>query len=74
MIAHAFFEHEGAMTKNLVDLNKYRKAKNDYEKMVKRNPFTLLTFKDFVRVREFLEEVHKKRLMKGKKDQEKEDE
>jgi hypothetical protein len=62
------------MTEKLVDLHKYKKAKNDYEKLVKRNPFTLLTFKDFVRVREFLEEVHKKRLMKSKKDQEKEDE
>jgi hypothetical protein len=61
------------MTEKLVDLDKYKKAKKDYEKLVKRNPFTLLTFEDFVRVRQFLEEIHRKRLMKSKEDQEKED-
>lgn len=61
------------MTEKLVDLHKYKKAKDDYQKLLNRNPYTLLTFEDFVRVRKFLEEVHKARLMKDKIDHEKEE-
>ncbi|SPD73721.1 hypothetical protein PITCH_A1920060 [uncultured Desulfobacterium sp.] len=60
------------MTEKLVDLHKYKKAKDDYQKLLNRNPYTLLTFEDFVRVRKFLEEIHRARLMKEKTDHEKE--
>lgn len=62
------------MTGKLVDMHKYKKTKNDYEKLLKRNPFTLLTFQNFVRVRDFIEEVNRTKLMKSKTNPKKEDE
>ncbi|RLC31078.1 MAG: hypothetical protein DRH37_03865 [Deltaproteobacteria bacterium] len=57
--------------KNIIDLNRYRKVKADYQKLLERNPHPFLTFKDYVKVRDFLEKVQKAKLQKteGKRDE-----
>ena len=60
------------MTDKLVDLSRYKKAKDDYEKLLKRNPYTLLTFNDFMKVRKFLEEVREHKLKKSQKSKDEE--
>ena len=52
------------MTKNIIDLHQYKKSKADYQKLMEKNPYMYLSFEDYFKVREFLEEVHKARLKK----------
>jgi len=63
---------EPYMTNKIIDLNQYRKVKADYQKLLDQNPYTILTFEDYFKVREFLEKVHKAKLKKrlGKKEEE----
>jgi len=52
------------MTKKIADLSQYRTVKADYQKLLAQNPYTILSFKDYFKVREFLEKVHRARLRK----------
>lgn len=59
-----FQRDEKAMTKKITDLSQYRTVKADYQKLLEQNPYTILSFKDYFKVREFLEKVHRARLRK----------
>ena len=50
------------MTEKIINLKQYRKAKSGYQKLVDKNPHTLLTFEDYLKVNTFLERVHKAKL------------
>ncbi len=57
------------MTEKVIDLQQYRNAKNDYQKLLDNNPHTLLTFEDYFKVKTFLENVHQANLRKKLKNQ-----
>ncbi len=52
------------MAGKVIDLKQYKNAKNDYQKLLDNNPHTLLTFKDYFKVKTFLENVHQAKLRK----------
>ena len=52
------------MTEKIINLKQYRDAKASYQKLVDNNPYTLLTFEDYFKLKTFLERVHKAKLRK----------
>ena len=57
------------MIEKVIDLHQYRNAKNGYQKLLDKNPHTLLTFEDYFKVKTFLENIHQAKLRKKKKNQ-----
>jgi len=57
------------MKEKVIDLQQYKKAKNNYQKLLDNNPYTLLTFEDYLKVKTFLEKVQQAKLRKKKKNQ-----
>lgn len=53
------------MKKNVIDLYPYRKAKIHYQKILESNPNPPLTFKDYFRLRQFIERLHKAKQRKN---------
>jgi hypothetical protein len=52
------------MAKKIIDLDQYKNVKADYQKLLEQNPYTVLSFNDYFKVREFLEKVHRAKLKK----------
>jgi len=53
------------MKKKVIDLYHYRRVKAHYQKILEKNPTPPLSFKDYFRLREFMERLHKAKLSKG---------
>jgi len=59
------------MAKKIIDLDQYKNVKADYQKLLEQNPYTVLSFNDYFKVREFLEKVHRAKLKKRQEEKEK---
>ncbi len=52
------------MKKKIIDLYHYRQAKIHYQKILEVNPNPPLTFKDYFRLRQFIEQLNKTKKRK----------
>ncbi len=50
------------MSGKVIDLQQYKKAKDGFRKLLNNNPQTILTFKEYFKVKTFLEKVQKAKL------------